>query len=94
MFVLARVLGGLGIGISTVAAPLYISEIAPPAYRGRLSGMFQFSIVFGVLVAFVSNYAIAQIGGENAWRWMLGVATFPLFSMPSCASDCRKARAG
>lgn len=77
MFVVARLLGGLGIGISTVAAPLYISEIAPPAYRGRLSGMFQFNIVFGVLVAFVSNYVIAQIGGDNAWRWMLGVAAFP-----------------
>jgi len=77
MFVVARVLGGLGIGISTVAAPLYISEISPPAYRGRLSGMFQFNIVFGVLIAFVSNYAIAQVGGENAWRWMLGVAAFP-----------------
>lgn len=77
MFVAARILGGLGIGISTVAAPLYISEIAPPAYRGRLSGMFQFNIVFGVLVAFVSNFAIAQVGGENAWRWMLGVAAFP-----------------
>lgn len=77
MFVAARILGGLGIGISTVAAPLYISEIAPPAYRGRLSGMFQFNIVFGVLVAFVSNFVIAQVGGENAWRWMLGVAAFP-----------------
>ena len=77
MFVVARILGGLGIGISTVAAPLYISEISPPAYRGRLSGMFQFNIVFGVLVAFVSNFAIAQAGVEIAWRWMLGVAAFP-----------------
>lgn len=77
MFVVARILGGIGIGISTVAAPLYISEIAPPAYRGRLSGMFQFNIVFGVLVAFVSNALIAQIGGVDAWRWMLGIAAFP-----------------
>lgn len=77
MFVAARILGGIGIGVSTVAAPLYISEIAPPAYRGRLSGMFQFNIVFGVLVAFVSNALIAQIGGVNAWRWMLGIAAFP-----------------
>ena len=77
MFVAARVLGGIGIGVSTVAAPLYISEIAPPAYRGRLSGMFQFNIVFGVLVAFISNVVIAQIGGPGAWRWMLGVAAFP-----------------
>jgi MFS transporter, SP family, arabinose:H+ symporter len=79
MFVAARILGGIGIGISTVAAPLYISEIAPPAYRGRLAGMFQFNIVLGVLVAFVSNVVIAQIGGANAWRWMLGVAAVPSF---------------
>ena len=72
----ARVIGGIGIGISTVAAPLYISEIAPPAYRGRLAGMFQFNIVFGILIAFASNALLAGIG-ENAWRWMLGVAAFP-----------------
>ena len=76
MFIVARVIGGIGIGISTVAAPLYISEIAPPAYRGRLAGMFQFNIVFGILVAFASNALLAGIG-ENAWRWMLGVAAFP-----------------
>jgi SP family arabinose:H+ symporter-like MFS transporter len=75
-FVVARFIGGLGIGISTVAAPLYISEISPPAYRGRLAGMFQFNIVFGILVAFASNAALAGIG-ENAWRWMLGVAALP-----------------
>jgi len=76
IFVLARVFGGLGIGISTVVAPLYISEIAPPKYRGRLAGMFQFNIVFGILIAFVSNALLAGIG-TNAWRWMLGVAAFP-----------------
>ncbi len=75
-FIVARVIGGLGIGISTVAAPLYISEIAPPKQRGRLAGMFQFNIVFGILIAFVSNALLAGIG-ENAWRWMLGVAAFP-----------------
>jgi sugar porter (SP) family MFS transporter len=72
----ARFIGGLGIGISTVAAPLYISEIAPPAYRGRLAGMFQFNIVFGIVVAFASNALLAGTG-ENSWRWMLGVAAFP-----------------
>jgi sugar porter (SP) family MFS transporter len=77
MFVTARVLGGIGIGISTVAAPLYISEIAPAAYRGRLAGLFQFNIVFGCVVALVSNVVIAQVGGVNAWRWMLGIAAFP-----------------
>jgi sugar porter (SP) family MFS transporter len=76
VFILARVIGGLGIGISTVVAPMYISEIAPPKYRGRLAGMFQFNIVFGILIAYVSNAALAGIG-ENAWRWMLGVAAFP-----------------
>jgi sugar porter (SP) family MFS transporter len=75
-FIAARVIGGLGIGISTVVAPMYISEIAPPQHRGRLAGMFQFNIVFGILVAFVSNALLAGIG-ENAWRWMLGVAAFP-----------------
>ena len=75
-FIAARFIGGLGIGISTVAAPLYISEIAPPAYRGRLAGMFQFNIVFGIVIAFLSNALLAGIG-ENDWRWMLGVAAFP-----------------
>jgi len=77
MFIAARLIGGLGIGISTVAAPLYISEIAPPAYRGRLTGMFQFNIVFGIVVSFASNAIIARIGGEDAWRWMLGIAAVP-----------------
>ena len=76
VFIVARVIGGIGIGISTVAAPLYISEIAPPAHRGRLAGMFQFNIVFGIVIAFLSNALLAGIG-ENAWRWMLGVAAFP-----------------
>jgi MFS transporter, SP family, arabinose:H+ symporter len=75
-FIAARVIGGLGIGISTVVAPMYISEIAPPKHRGRLAGMFQFNIVFGILMAFVSNALLADVG-ENAWRWMLGVAAFP-----------------
>lgn len=75
-FIAARFLGGVGIGISTVAAPLYISEIAPPAHRGRLAGMFQFNIVFGIVMAFLSNALLAGTG-ENAWRWMLGIAVFP-----------------
>lgn len=75
-FIAARAIGGLGIGISTVAAPLYISEIAPPQSRGRLAGMFQINIVFGILIAFVSNALLAGVGA-NAWRWMLGVAAFP-----------------
>src|SRR5882672_4124676 len=83
-FIVARFIGGIGIGISTVAAPLYIAEIAPPAYRGRLGGMFQFNIVFGIIIAFLSNYLLKDIG-PNAWRWMLGVAAFPsLFYTAMC----------
>ena len=76
IFIIARVIGGLGIGISTVVAPMYISEIAPPKHRGQLAGMFQFNIVFGILIAYVSNAMLAGIGAD-AWRWMLGVAAFP-----------------
>src|ERR1700742_3054576 len=77
MVVAARIIRGLGIGMSTVAAPLYISEIAPPSYRGRLAGMFQFNIVFGILIAYASNAILSKIGGDNAWRLMLGVAAIP-----------------
>jgi len=75
-FMTARFLGGIAIGISTVASPLYIAEIAPSEHRGRLAGMFQFNIVFGILVAFLSNYLLARVG-ENAWRWMLGIMALP-----------------
>ncbi len=75
-FIVARVIGGIGIGVSTVVSPLYITEIAPPRHRGRLVGMFQFSIVFGLLAAFLSNTLLAEVG-ENAWRWMLGILAFP-----------------
>jgi sugar porter (SP) family MFS transporter len=76
VFIAARFIGGIGIGISTVAAPLYISEIAPPAQRGRLAAMFQFNIVLGIVLAFASNALLARIG-PDAWRWMLGVAAVP-----------------
>lgn len=75
-FMIARFIGGLGIGISTVASPLYISEISPAKFRGRLAGMFQFNIVFGILIAFLSNWLLKQVG-DNAWRWMLGVEAIP-----------------
>ena len=85
-FMFSRFIGGLGVGISTVAAPMYISEISPPAYRGRLTGMFQFNIVFGILVAFLSNSLLGGMG-ENAWRWMLGVEALPaLIFAASCIS--------
>lgn len=76
-FMIARFIGGLGVGISTVAAPLYISEISPPAWRGRLAGMFQFNIVFGILIAFLSNYLLQRYMDTHAWRWMLGVEAVP-----------------
>jgi SP family arabinose:H+ symporter-like MFS transporter len=75
-FIIARFIGGLGIGVSTVVAPLYISEIAPARHRGLLAGMFQFNIVFGIVVAYVSNALLTGIG-PDAWRWMLGVAAVP-----------------
>ncbi|MCB0612834.1 MAG: sugar porter family MFS transporter [Phaeodactylibacter sp.] len=78
VFAFFRFLGGLGVGASTVAAPAYVSEIAPAKDRGKLVALYQFNIVFGILVAFVSNYLLSNIG-ENAWRWMIGVEAFPAF---------------
>ncbi|RYY61557.1 MAG: sugar porter family MFS transporter [Chitinophagaceae bacterium] len=72
-----RFIGGLGIGVSSVAAPTYISEISTPANRGRLGALYQFNIVFGILVAFLSNYFLQGVGGENDWRWMLGALAIP-----------------
>ncbi len=82
-FMVFRFLGGLAIGSSSVTAPLYISEIAPPASRGRLVALFQFNIVLGILIAYVANYLLRDIGGDDAWRWMLGWVAVPslLFSI-------------
>lgn len=78
IFMLARFIGGLGVGVATIASPLYISEISPATHRGRLAGLFQFNIVFGILIAFISNFLIGKyIGGENAWRWMMGIEAVP-----------------
>ena len=77
-FAIFRFIGGLGVGASTVAAPAYISEIAPAKNRGKLVGMYQFNIVFGILIAFFSNYLLSGIG-DNAWRWMVGVEGLPAF---------------
>jgi sugar porter (SP) family MFS transporter len=80
-FMLFRFLGGLGIGASSVVAPIYISEIAPAKHRGKLVISFQLNIVLGILIAYVSNYVIQ--GMENDWRIMLGVVSLPslLFSI-------------
>ena len=78
IFMVARFIGGLGVGVSTIAAPMFISEIAPAKDRGKLAGMFQFNIVFGILIAYFSNYLIGSlVEDENAWRWMLGVEAVP-----------------
>ncbi|MEL7981280.1 sugar porter family MFS transporter [Vreelandella titanicae] len=78
VFALFRLIGGIGVGVSSVAAPIYISEIAPPRHRGVLVAMYQFNIVFGILMAFVSNYVIgSMIEGDIAWRWMLGIEAIP-----------------
>lgn len=77
-FAAFRFIGGLGVGISTIAAPAYISEIAPAKQRGRLVGLYQFSLVSGILLAFISNYLLSGIG-EDDWRWMMGVEAFPAF---------------
>lgn len=89
-FVIARFIGGLGIGASSVLGPMYIAEIAPPAKRGRLVGFFQFNIVFGILLAYFSNYVVGTMGfGDAEWRWKLGIPAIPaavflalLFSIP------------
>jgi len=76
-FSIARFIGGLGVGASSVAAPIYISEITPADSRGRLVASYQFNIVLGILVAFISNYLIGEYLGDNAWRWMLGIEALP-----------------
>ena len=73
-----RFIGGVGVGASSVAAPVYISEISSAQNRGRLTAMYQFNIVFGILIAFISNYLIGTLFSEGvAWRWMLGVEGIP-----------------
>jgi sugar porter (SP) family MFS transporter len=75
---LFRFIGGLGIGGSSVLGPMYIAEIAPAKWRGRLVGIFQFNVVFGILLAYFSNYLIGTMGfGDAEWRWKLGVSGIP-----------------
>jgi len=76
-FMLFRFIGGLSIGASSVVAPVYNSEIAPPKYRGRMVISFQANIVVGILLAYVSNYLLEGVGGSNDWRWMLGIVALP-----------------
>jgi sugar porter (SP) family MFS transporter len=78
MFMAFRFLGGLAIGASSVVAPMYITEIAPAKNRGKLVAAFQFNIVFGILMAYLSNYLLSR-SGEESWRWMLGIVSIPSF---------------
>jgi sugar porter (SP) family MFS transporter len=92
-FVVFRFLAGLAIGGSSVLAPVYISEIVPAERRGALAGLFQFNIVLGILTAYLSNFAVAQLlPGPDVWRWKLAVAALPalvffvlLFTIPQSA---------
>ena len=77
MLLFFRFVGGLGVGASSVIGPMYISEIAPAKLRGRLVAMFQFNIVFGILLAFFSNYFLNKYIEQDTWRWMLGVQAVP-----------------
>lgn len=76
LFILFRFLGGIGVGASSVVAPMYIAEISPAKIRGRMTAMFQFNVIFGILIAFISNFLLRDFGTEP-WRWMLGVAGIP-----------------
>ncbi len=77
MFSFFRFIGGLGVGASTVAGPMYISEISTANNRGKLVAMYQFNIVLGVLIAFFSNYLLKGFDGANDWRWMVGIEALP-----------------
>jgi MFS family permease len=77
-FAVARCGGGVGVGVATVASPLYVTEIAPAGLRGRLTGLFQLNIVLGILAAFLSNALIGwALPADVAWRAMLGVMAIP-----------------
>ncbi len=77
-FIVFRFLGGIGVGASSVVAPMYIAEISPAKIRGRMTAMFQFNVIFGILIAYISNFLLRDFGAEP-WRWMLGVAGIPAF---------------
>lgn len=77
VFMVFRFIGGLSVGASSVIAPLYITEIAPPAHRGKMAIAFQVNVVSGILLAYFVNYLLQGVGGENDWRYMLGILAIP-----------------
>jgi sugar porter (SP) family MFS transporter len=78
LFMAFRFLGGIGVGVASVVAPIYTAEVAPPRYRGRLVGLVQFNIVLGILLAYLSNFILAStLSSDIAWRWMFMVMAFP-----------------
>ena len=79
LFSFFRFIGGVGVGASSVAAPIYIAEISSSKNRGSLVALYQFNIVFGIFIAFISNYLLKGVGGASDWRWMLGVEAIPAF---------------
>jgi sugar porter (SP) family MFS transporter len=78
-FLFFRFIGGFGVGASSVTAPIYISEISPAGRRGKLVGLFQFNVVFGIVISYLSNYRIGRSSGDHSWRLMLGIQAVPSF---------------
>ena len=77
IFSFFRFIGGLAVGVSSITAPIYISEISSPKNRGSLGALYQFSLVFGIMIAFLSNYLFTGFSGSHDWRWMLGIESVP-----------------
>ena len=94
-FIVFRLIAGIAIGASSVVGPMYIAEIAPASWRGRMVGSFQVNIVFGILVAYFSNYVIGTMNlGATEWRWKIGVSAVPAILFSSCCFAFHAARAG
>lgn len=93
-FLVFRFIGGLGVGASSVTAPVYISEISPAKSRGKMVGMFQFNVVFGIVISYLSNYIIGKVSGESGWRIMLGIQAIPSLAFCCFYDWCPKALVG
>ena len=91
VLVVARIVIGVAIGLASAAAPVYISEVAPPEIRGRLVSFFQLAVTVGILVAYLVGLAFDS---SDDWRWMLGLGAVPARRPASGCCGCRRARAG